>query len=346
MAQAKRVTTKTSGRYYIDADGQRYWSVTTQLGDGVPKKALVQWAGNEAAQYVVDALKPTFERTLALLNDINLSTVYLNSDPLEEDLKRRISLAINTYTTTSALPGQLASGDEALLEEAYNFIRLANIRTRDTAGRDGTKAHDMIEQYILASHEGSSWDWSARLKDENKNVKQIIARFQDFERDWEPDWEATELTVYNATEGYAGSLDFIARIPALGDGLTLGDFKSGRGVFPETALQMAAYRHAETASVAGNKATVPMPQTERAIVVHMRPDDPNSYKGLHPDSYYEIIPMDTGEEVFNMFKYAAMVAYFTREGSKWQHDPITHEQAMAARFTEGDTRNAEEESQS
>ena len=161
-------------------------------------------------------------------------------------------------------------------------------------------------------------------------MKQVIARFQDFEREWEPEWEATELTVFNATAGYAGSLDFIAHIPLLGEGLTLGDFKTGRGVFPETALQMAAYRHAEFVETAGHKASVPMPKTERSIVVHLRPDDDKSYQDKHPKSYYEVIPMNTDDEVFEMFKYVTQVAWFTREGSDWQSPPVTPEELKAS----------------
>lgn len=346
MAQAKRVTTKSSGRYYFDANDQRYWSVTTILSDGIPKEALIQWSGNEAAKYTMNSLVSPLKATLNLLKDLDTASngALVNSPDLHSRLRAAVA-GFTDYTVADPPPYKskdfydslitlMSNGVEKWEDIAYDQMRTAGNRTRDTAGRDGSKAHDLIEQYILTTHEGSEWDWTAKLDGENQNVHQIIARFQDFEREWEPDWEATELTVYNATAGYAGSLDFIARIPALGEGLTLGDFKTGRGVFPETALQMAAYRHAETASIAGNKATVAMPKTERAIVVHLRPDDENSYQNLHPTSYYEVIPMNTDDEVFEMFKYVAQVAWFTREGEAWQSKPITVEQARAAQFAE------------
>jgi hypothetical protein len=340
MAQAKRVTTQNSGRYYFDADGQRYWSVTTILGDGIPKKALTQWAGNESAKYVMQQLAaPLREVRLALEEYLGVGERGTGVLTLQESLALLTDESYENVTYKSkdfftSLATLLAHDDPGVQVTGYDQIRNASNRTRDTAGRDGSTAHDLIEKYILTAHEGSTWDWDVALEKRNDNVRQVIARFREFEQEWEPEWEATELTVFNPTAGYAGSLDFIARIPALGDGLTLGDFKTGRGVFAETAMQLAAYRHAEFAEIAGHKAAVPMPATERAIVVHLRPDDPNSYEGKHPKSYYEVIPMSTGDDVFDMFKYVAQVAWFTREGSIWQSDPITVEEAKAELFTQ------------
>lgn len=42
------------GHYYRDAAGQRVTGVTTWIGDGVPKPALINWASNVTAEYAVD----------------------------------------------------------------------------------------------------------------------------------------------------------------------------------------------------------------------------------------------------------------------------------------------------
>jgi hypothetical protein len=42
------------GHAYKDADGRRVPGVTTILSDGLPKKALINWAGNATADYAVD----------------------------------------------------------------------------------------------------------------------------------------------------------------------------------------------------------------------------------------------------------------------------------------------------
>jgi len=42
------------GHYYKDAAGTRVPGVTTIIGDGVPKPALINWAANATAEYAVD----------------------------------------------------------------------------------------------------------------------------------------------------------------------------------------------------------------------------------------------------------------------------------------------------
>lgn len=52
-----RIARKNNGRghYYIDLDnGQRVSGVTTLVGDGMPKPALLNWAGDATAEYAVD----------------------------------------------------------------------------------------------------------------------------------------------------------------------------------------------------------------------------------------------------------------------------------------------------
>ena len=52
-APIRRVET-AKGHYYKDATGQRVPGVTTIIGDGVPKPALINWAANSTAEYAVD----------------------------------------------------------------------------------------------------------------------------------------------------------------------------------------------------------------------------------------------------------------------------------------------------
>lgn len=42
------------GHSYVDARGQKVPGVTTILGDGVPKRSLIDWAANTTAAYAVD----------------------------------------------------------------------------------------------------------------------------------------------------------------------------------------------------------------------------------------------------------------------------------------------------
>jgi len=49
----RRVDT-AKGHHYVDANGRRVPGVTTILGGGLPKAALINWAGNATAGYAID----------------------------------------------------------------------------------------------------------------------------------------------------------------------------------------------------------------------------------------------------------------------------------------------------
>jgi hypothetical protein len=49
-----RRVNRGKGHHYVDANGQRVPGVTTLLSNGVPKPALINWAGNATAGYAID----------------------------------------------------------------------------------------------------------------------------------------------------------------------------------------------------------------------------------------------------------------------------------------------------
>jgi len=55
-AEPAPMRARSNGRFYVDAKGQEYWSVTTLL-KAVPKDALVYWSAKEAAIFAVDNLE-------------------------------------------------------------------------------------------------------------------------------------------------------------------------------------------------------------------------------------------------------------------------------------------------
>ena len=52
-ADSVRTTTKSGQRWY-EWRGERYWSVTTILSGGLPKRALIYWSANEVANFACD----------------------------------------------------------------------------------------------------------------------------------------------------------------------------------------------------------------------------------------------------------------------------------------------------
>ena len=131
MAIAKRVTTKNSGRYYVDADDQRYWSVTTILGDGIPKKALTQWAGNESAKYAMQQLaKPLRDIRIALERtqyDDNIDSKYKSPTAVEAlALLTDMAYEDETYKSKhfyTSLASLLAHDESSVQVTGYDQIR-------------------------------------------------------------------------------------------------------------------------------------------------------------------------------------------------------------------------------
>ena len=96
----------------------------------------------------------------------------------------------------------------------------------------------------------------------------FIAAYRRFLDDYRPDFKSLERMVFSETHGYGGTFDWIAKI----DGqLTLGDTKTSKAVYPETALQLAALGHADFIGMPENPKKWPMPKVQRYAVLHLRP---------------------------------------------------------------------------
>ena len=284
---------RPDGRKYFDGEGNEYWSVTTLLNGGVPKQNLIPWAAAQASHSMVEELALPIQATRDLLVDFENYLGTSDNRDLLEPLRDRLDKALSNYQDRNYVLGQLASGVKTHVEKGRKFVSNAHKRTKDAAADAGTEAHKAIERHILGEPIG----------DLGELAQASFENFLEFEKQLEPRWEASELTVFNPTAKYAGTLDFIAEIPALGEGLTLGDIKTGKGVYLEVALQLAAYRFAEFATTAHNNEKVDMPKTERAVVLHLRPDS------------WELVPVQADTEAFQMFLHVSNVAWFTRRGN-------------------------------
>lgn len=106
-----------------------------------------------------------------------------------------------------------------------------------------------------------------------------------------------EATVVSRRWHYMGTVDLLATVddaPAV----WLLDWKTGAsGIWPEVALQLAAYAHAE-AIVDADGTERPMPPIERAAAVWLRGDG------------YDVVPVDISEATFRVFLYAQQMAAY------------------------------------
>lgn len=178
-------------------------------------------------------------------------------------------------------------------DEAIDFLKRAPFRETEKAAAQGSDIHDWAEKYVLGT--------APALADIPAEQQPYAQGFLQFLDDWHPTYEASEATVYNRRYGYAGTLDFIARIP--GRGLVLGDYKTGKGVYGEVALQLAAYRFAEFVGLP-NGDEVPVPDVDGCAVLHLTPTG------------YELIPVLADQAAFRVFLFAREIRRFCNDTSK------------------------------
>lgn len=153
------------------------------------------------------------------------------------------------------------------------------------AGDIGTAVHAIAEWYVLHGEGMTDEEHEALYARVDPGAVEMIWRFEDFLKDHTPTFLATEMTVANLTEGYAGTLDAIMDI---GGRTLIVDYKTGKGVYPEAALQLAGLRHAEF-GVLPNGERVEIPKIVGGAVLHLRPDG------------YRLIPVRCDESVFEAF---------------------------------------------
>lgn len=176
------------GHYYKDGNGNRIPGVTTLLGNGVPKPALINWAANATAEAAIDRWDE--------LGDL----------PVAARLK--------------ALQG-------------------ARYETTDKAKKRGTEVHAYGERLVKG-------EAIKGIPDELRGHCEGYVRFLD---QFKVEPVLVEATVVSWKYGYAGTLDLIADLATGADGAPerwLLDLKTNeKGIFGETALQLAGYRYAD-----------------------------------------------------------------------------------------------------
>lgn len=179
-------------------------------------------------------------------------------------------------------------------DEAVRWLKGRPYAERDQAANIGTLAHAAAEARIL----GQPYDPPDPDSDQGK----CLAQFERFLADFNPQYEATEAVVASTVYGYAGTLDAIVRVPLVGDGLLVLDYKTSRtGPYPEWALQVVAYQHADVMWLPDGT-RVPMPDTTGCAVLRLRPD---SY-ALH------VLDADIGE-VFDAYLAALRLAQWVND---------------------------------
>jgi hypothetical protein len=158
-----------------------------------------------------------------------------------------------------------AMGDD----EFSKAIRKAGTLKRDEAAALGTSVHEAAAMGVRAS----------ALPDADER-KPYLARYTEAISDLGWKVVLNEAQVFNLSRRYAGSLDFIAYDVERND-YVLVDIKTGKGVYPDAALQLDMYRRGEFCGgfdpisemdVIDEEATDFLHAVERMGVLHLRPE--------------------------------------------------------------------------
>lgn len=194
--------------------------------------------------------------------------------------------------------------------DAYEWLRGAAERTKEDRAGIGSAVHALIEHRVLGTPVPPQID-------DDEDMAPYLAHFEGFVKDWRVTFTASEMIVGNRTHLYAGTLDYLLRSPLIAEALGVpahleiaGDTKTGgeldvKGVYPDAALQMSAYGHAEFAQLRDGS-RVPMPPVaQRGVVLHLRPEG------------YRLIEANVGDDVFAQFlAMRALDAAWTTDLSK------------------------------
>jgi hypothetical protein len=167
----------------------------------------------------------------------------------------------------------------------------ARYESTDRAKKRGTEVHKIGERLVKGEK-------VKNVPDELRGHCEAYVRFLDR---FDVDPVEVELTIVSYKYGYAGTLDLIAWLNTGPNGereLWLLDLKTNeKGIYGETALQLAGYRYAEFYIDAdGNE--VPMIPVQRTGAVHITSDDA------------QLIPTQSDEMALRWLWYAGQVGEF------------------------------------
>lgn len=203
--------------------------------------------------------------------------------------KQAAFCAINEWDELARLP----------LAERLERIRHAHVRHRNEAGARGRAIHDLLMRLARGQE-----------VDPPPELDGYVDAYETFVDDWQPKEVLIEVPVFSLEFGYGGTPDVLTHLNGR-DELWLLDYKTGEsGIWPDHALQMAAYRYADV--YVDDDGQHPMPKIDRLGGVHIQ------------DGSYEFREVEAGPDVFEVFGYVTKIAAFVAAGrDAWVGEALT-----------------------
>jgi hypothetical protein len=192
-----------------------------------------------------------------------------------------------------AFHNEVRNGDEYAIKWAMQ----KSDEQRDRAAKLGSSIHllaDMVSRPSEKAVEGF------QVSDEEKPYLEAWRAFTAFLEAQGASIVSSEHAVWG--DGYAGTYDLIVQMPGQHEGqinwsksqMWLIDIKTSKGIYPEYALQLAAYGHAAGIILPNDPKLYPMPHIDRYAVLHLRPD-------AYPQDGYRLIEYPVTEREYFSF---------------------------------------------
>lgn len=169
-------------------------------------------------------------------------------------------------------------------DEVYTLVKQApfsRTSSKAEASAIGDLVHGWIDHYIKNGTAPAQEEIQAASATASRMWRQFLA----FEQYYKPQWLDSEFTVWSDKYGYAGTADWAALINSR---LTLGDTKTGKSLYTDMGMQLAALASADyILEPDGTKR--PLPAFERFGLLHVRP------------TFSRLVPVDNIKECFRQF---------------------------------------------
>ncbi|MGW3229405.1 hypothetical protein [Kitasatospora sp. NPDC001095] len=210
-------------------------------------------------------------------------------------------MAAETAVTSLAAVQSIAERDP---EGAIDYVRNSHMRYTKVRAKLGSDAHDLFERMARGEFVGRV----------HPDLEPYKAGFADFLEAVNPELVRAEDVAWSSTHEYAGSFDAILRVWLNSEGkptpdrsgtphLLIVDWKTSKSTYPDVALQMAAYSHADLI-ISPDGTAEKMPEFDGAAVLHITGED------------WEFKPVRVDSEVFEVFLTLRRVFVWDRETSK------------------------------
>ncbi|MFI8263693.1 hypothetical protein [Streptomyces sp. NPDC085665] len=210
-------------------------------------------------------------------------------------------MAAETAIRNLPAVASIAERDE---DGAIDYVRNAHVRYTKIRAKVGSEAHDMFERMVRLEEIGRV----------HPDLEPYRIGFAEFLTAVRPELVRAEDIAWSDTHGYAGSFDALLRVWLGEDGkptpdrsgtphLLMVDWKTSKSTYPDVALQLAAYAHADRI-ISSDGTSEPMPEVDGAAVLHITPDQ------------WAFKPVRIDEEVFGVFLTLRSVFEWDRTISK------------------------------